>query len=481
MMENHNHHSDALCRKASTTALDWALTMSPFRRWAVSQGDKKLHDFFVIQNRDHIPCRVQEMRYKISSNLLHELDRAQTESRLSKKVREGFIRVFLGQVMTGEAQRMRPFKETYGFEPPSFLTISPTQKCNLLCQGCYAMSSSANRATLPHEIFCRILRDKKEQWGSHLTIISGGEPLMYESDGKGLLDAAREFSDCYFMFYTNGTLIDDEMASRMADLGNISPAISIEGWEQETDARRGKGVYKKIERALDALRKHGLVFGVSMTANRNNAEVLLSDKFVDYLFDEKGAIYAWIFHYMPIGRSSTIEMMVTPEQRRWMLQKESELMFQKKRFLIDFWNGGPLSAGCISAGRTGGYFYIDWNGNISPCVFFPYYVDNIFDVYKSNRTLSSVLSNPLFQSIRSWQQRYRSNGSPNETHNLYIPCPIRDHYEFARDAIDRHSAKPMDEAAACALEDPAYYTGMVDYGKKTANLLDPIWKKDIYD
>jgi|WetSurMetagenome_2_1015567.scaffolds.fasta_scaffold510045_2 hypothetical protein len=39
----------------------------------------------------------------------------------------------------------------------------------------------------------------------------------------------------------------------------------------------------------------------------------------------------------------------------------------------------------------------------------------------------------------------------------------------------------MDEAAACAIEDKEYHSGMVDYGKKTAELLDPIWKKDIYD
>jgi MoaA/NifB/PqqE/SkfB family radical SAM enzyme len=409
------------------------------------------------------------------------LDRAQSEGRLSAKARKGFLRVFIGQVMTGEAERMRPFKENHGFEPPSFLTISPTQKCNLQCHGCYAMSSSSNQASLPYDVFSRIIRDKKEQWGSHLTIVSGGEPLLYSSGGKGLLDIAHKFNDCYFMIYTNGTLIDDKMAERLADLGNISPAISIEGWEKETDARRGKGVFKKIEKALDALRKQGVIFGVSMTATQKNAEVLLSDELIKHLLDDKGAIYAWIFQYMPIGRSSALDLMITPEQRKWMLQRESDLMFKEKRFLIDFWNGGPLSAGCISAGRTGGYFYIDWNGNISPCVFFPYSVDNILKVYESNRSLSSVLSNPLFQSIRKWQHEYRGDGKPEETCNLYIPCPIRDHFEFAHEAIQRHKAKPMDSSAACALDDKAYYEGMVNYGKKTAELLNPIWNKDVFD
>jgi len=390
------------------------------------------------------------------------------------------IRVFLGHVLTGESERMRPFREAHGYEPPSFLTISPTQKCNLMCKGCYAMSSSADRASLSYDVFRRILIDKKQQWGSHLTVISGGEPLMYKSKGKGLLDIMKEFDDCYFLMYTNGTLIDDETAAQMSELGNITPALSVEGWEPETDGRRGKGVFRKIEKAMDHLRRRGVPFGISITATRQNAEVVLSDKFLDHFFTEKGAIYAWLFQYMPIGRSSTLDMMVTPEQRQWMLKRESELIFGKKMFLIDFWNGGALSVGCISAGRAGGYFYIDWNGNISPCVFFPYSIDNIYHMYESNRSLSSILSAPLFESIRSWQQDYRRNGGENRTQNLFLPCPIRDHYGFAHDAISRFDAKPMDSEAARAIQDQGYRVGMVEYGRKTADLLNPMWEEEIY-
>ncbi len=471
---------DALWKTISTRALDIALRQKPIRQWALAQGDKRLHDFFVNQNSEKNPLKVQEMRCLAISNLLHALDKACDEGRLSDGVRRGLIRVFLGQVITGESKRMRPFRERYGFEPPSFLTISPTQKCNLQCTGCYAMSSSNNHATLSYGIFRRILQDKKQQWGSHLTVISGGEPLLYKSEGKTLLDIVREFDDCYFLVYTNGTLINDETAAQMAELGNISPALSVEGWEQDTDARRGTGVFRRIDKAMDHLRRHGVVFGVSITATRLNAETVLSDRFLDHLFGDKGAVYAWIFQYMPIGRSSSLDMMITPEQRRWMLHRESELIFGKKMFLVDFWNGGPLSAGCISAGRAGGYFYIDWNGNISPCVFFPYSIDNIYDVYESHRSLSSLLSSPLFKSIRSWQQDYKRNVSGYRTQNLFVPCPIRDHYEFAQEAIARFHAEPMDEEAGRAIEDQAYHAGMIEYGRKTADLLDPIWQEQIY-
>ena len=173
------------------------------------------------------------------------------------------------------------------------------------------------------------------------------------------------------MMYTNSTLIDREAARRMAELGNITPAISVEGWEKETDERRGAGVFRKIQRAMENLREAGVPFGVSVTGTRKNAETVLSDEFMDYYFRQQGAVYGWLFQYMPIGRSFDVDLMVTAEQRKWMLEKELRLIFERDLFLIDFWNGGPMSLGCISAGRSGGYFYIDWNGNVAPCVFFP--------------------------------------------------------------------------------------------------------------
>ena len=42
--------------------------------------------------------------------------------------------------------------------------------------------------------------------------------------------------------YTNGTLIDEKMAQRMAEVGNITPAISVEGFEKKTDERGRRNV-----------------------------------------------------------------------------------------------------------------------------------------------------------------------------------------------------------------------------------------------
>jgi len=114
--------------------------------------------------------------------------------------------------------------------------------------------------------------------------------LMYRSERKDLFDILRENQDQYFMMYTNGTLIDREAARRLAELGNLTPVISVEGWERETDARRGQGVFTRILQAMENLRACGVSFGISMTATRENAEIILSDGLIDYYFKEQGAI-----------------------------------------------------------------------------------------------------------------------------------------------------------------------------------------------
>lgn len=463
----------------SEEALDAIVRIGPIRRWALKRGERQLHEYYVENNADRFPERVQRLRYQILSNLLNAFDHAFSEGRISSSAWRGLVRVFVGQVVAGEDERMRPFRERFGYDPPSFLTISPTQQCNLCCTGCYAASSAKNRATLSHDILARVLRDKRDEWGSHFTVISGGEPFLYSSGGRDLFDVMREFPDIYFMIYTNGTLIDDALAARIAAAGNISPAISVEGWERETDARRGRGVFHRIEKAMHSLRKHGVVFGVSMTATRENAEALLSDEYVDFLFRDQGAVYGWVFQYMPIGRRYTVDLMVTPDQRLWMLERELEMIERKKLFIVDFWNGGVLSAGCLAAGRSGGYFHIDWNGNVSPCVFFPYHIDNVYDIYRENRSLSSVLESPVFKTLRAWQHSYQGKEPAQKMKNMFIPCPMRDHYSFARDLIQRSGAQPVNEEAALAIQDAEYGERMEEYDQRLSRLFDPVWEKAI--
>src|SRR6056297_491309 len=119
---------------------------------------------------------------------------------------------------------------------------------------------------------------------SRFVTISGGEPFVYKSEGKTLLDIFEKYNDVFFLVYTNGTLITPKVADRLAKAGNVTLAISVEGFERETDARRGKGVFKKILQAFENLRNAGVPFGTSVTPTSQNVDLLLTDEFYDYYF-----------------------------------------------------------------------------------------------------------------------------------------------------------------------------------------------------
>ena len=300
--------------------------------------------------------------------------------------------------------------------------------------------------------------------------------MAYHSEGKGILDAAEKHPDIFFLMYTNGTLINDRVATRLAEVGNITPALSVEGWRERTDARRGPGVYEKVLAAMERLRSVGVPFGISLTATRDNVEEILSDEFIDFFFQQQGAMYGWILHYMPIGRAFTLNLMPTPRQRLWMWRRSWEIIHQRRLFLADFWNHGTLSDGCISAGRStgGGYLYIDWNGAVSPCVFVPYSPVNVKEIYARGGNLDDIWAEPFFAGLRNWQDQYRNGDRPPG--NWLMPCPIRDHHREFRRLLAQYEPEPTDENARDALLDEGYARGMAEYDAAYQTLCDPIWE-----
>ncbi len=442
--------------------------------------EKKVYNSIVENNPKKRPRKVQEYKYHMLMSMLwsvlRNIDRGIISHEYTKRAVETLVKgALLGNKEQREANEK--FKEKYGEAPPAFVVISPTMVCNLRCKGCYAASHSGARISLPYSIVKRILQEIHDFWGARFTVISGGEPLMYKDDGKTILDIFREFPDMFFLMYTNGTLIDEEKAKRMAELGNITPAISVEGYEEQTDERRGKGVYRKVLQAFENLRKYGVAFGASITATRYNAPLLIDPEFYDFYFEEQGISYMWIFQYMPIGRGIDTHLMPTPEQRLKMLQRWEKCLQEKRRFVADFWNSGIVSDGCIAYGRPGGYLYIDWNGNIMPCVFVPYYVDNIKELYAQGKTINDALFSEFFKKGREWQYRYgyKFGAKPG---NWFMPCSIRDHYDNFKKHI-ASKVKPEDENAKIALEDPDYHKAMVEYDEKYRELTEKLWTEKI--
>jgi MoaA/NifB/PqqE/SkfB family radical SAM enzyme len=461
--------------KTLTSLIPFAVNNKWIRPWLLKNMENRIYKDLIKENPDNRPLKVQEDKYYMGRAIFRSVDRAIKKGNLSEKSTRGLIRVFLGNVFFGGFYQRMTYVEKYGERPPVFMTLSPGKQCNLKCKGCYAASGAEFKEKLSWDVLSEIIDQAREFWGMRFFVISGGEPLMYERQGKTLLDLYEKYDDSYFLMYTNGTLIDKKMAERMAELGNVTPAISVEGMKKETDWRRGNGVFDRILVAMGNLRAAGVPFGISVTATKHNLDVITTSEFRDFSFHKMGSIYGWIFQYMPIGREYTLELMPTPEQRAKLYEWEWQLLRKEDIFVADFWSTATASDGCIAGARPGGYFYIDWNGDVMPCVFVPYTVDNVNEVFKRGGNLNDIIHSDFFKSIREWQYDYAYKRKPEEHGNWIMPCFIRDHHETFLEVAEKYNIKPADKDAGYALHDKGYNEGLIKYDKRMEELTDPVW------
>jgi len=461
---------------AVTTLTNLILSNKLTRNLAMKKVDKMLYKHFMENDNPLYSKEVRFDRYSGMKSMLTGLLKNMDKGILSKEAAKKIVNTLVSGAMLGCEERKQAieiYKQKYGEEPPAFFVLSPTKRCNLTCEGCYASSESMCSETLEWDLVDKLMTDLHDNLGMRFFVISGGEPMMYESQGHKILDLPRKFKDSFFLMYTNGTLITQEVADEMAELGNITTAISVEGYEKETDERRGKGVYARILKAFEHLRNAKMPFGVSVTATSKNYDVLMTDEFYDKYFDELGVSYMWMFQYMPIGRHFNTELMIKPAQRFELFKKWKHTIREKHQFVADFWNSAELTSGCISCGKH--YFYIDWNGNIMPCVFIPYYKDNVRELYDSGRNIMDAMHSDLFTKGREWQKKnFCQNG---KVCNLLKPCFIRDNHRSFMEVIEQcEGIKGEDEAAEEALHSKQYHEDLYKFDDELDKILDPYWE-----
>lgn len=259
---------------------------------------------------------------------------------------------------------------------------------------------------------------------SFFSFILGGEPLVRKAD---IIRLCETHPDCQFSAFTNGTLIDEAFADEMLRVKNFIPAISVEGFEEDTDFRRGIGTFKKVEKAMSILKAKRLPFGISCCYTSKNVHIIGSEEYFDQMI-EWGAKFCWFFTYMPIGNSAVPELMVSAEQRKFMYEQVRKFRGTKPLFTLDFWNDGEYVDGCIAGGRR--YLHVNANGDIEPCAFIHYSDSNIRE-----KTLLEALQSPLFMA-------YHDRQPFNENH--LRPCPLLDNPDALVEMVETSGAHSTD-------------------------------------
>ncbi|MHC1750080.1 MAG: radical SAM protein [Cellulosilyticaceae bacterium] len=372
---------------------------------------------------------------------------------IDTKVRKQVFKNFLiNSAVLGMRKKEKMAKE-HDCNIPWAILMDPTSACNLHCTGCWA-SEYGDKLSLDFETLDKIITEGKEL-GVYMYIYSGGEPLVRKKD---IIALCEKHHDCQFLSFTNGTLIDEAFADEMVRVGNFIPAISVEGFEEETDMRRGEGTYKAVVHAMEILKEKKLPFGFSTCYHKYNTHNVGSEAYIDKMV-ELGCKFGWYFTYMPVGKDAPTDLIATAEQRAYMYQQIRKFRSEKPIFTMDFWNDGEFVGGCIAGGRS--YLHINANGDIEPCAFIHYSDTNI-----KEKSLLEALQAPLFMA-------YRSNQPFNDNH--LRPCPLLDNPGRLAEMVEAsgaHSTEALDPEDVVALSGKCK-----EAAENWAPIADTLWEQ----
>ncbi len=386
------------------------------------------------------------------NNSMHKLLWSLWED-IDEKVLKTIFQNFLVNANFVGWPRQEELRRRYNCNIPWTILLDPTSACNLHCIGCWA-AEYGNKLNLSFDEIDSILTQGKEL-GVYFYIYTGGEPLVRKQD---LIAIARKHHDCAFMAFTNGTLIDEEFANDLLSVKNFVPVISVEGFEEATDARRGEGTYAKAVRAMALLKAKRLPFGISCCYTSRNIDSLASDAYFDQMI-AWGAKFVWYFHYMPVGNDAVPDLLPTPEQRQYMYRRIRELRSTKPIFAMDFQNDGEYVSGCIAGGRR--YFHINAAGDADPCVFIHYSDSNIRE-----KNLLDILRSPLFRAYH--------DGQPFNQNHLR-PCPMLENPKILQELVRKTGAKSTDPEAPESAEHLC--AKCVQYAQNWAPVAEKLWQE----
>lgn len=370
---------------------------------------------------------------------------------LDSGVRKTFFENFIfNSALKGSAIQYEAAEKNHCNVPWAIL-MDPTSACNLHCTGCWA-AEYGHHLNLDFDTLDSIVKQGKEL-GTYMYIYTGGEPLVRKED---LIRLCEKHSDCEFLSFTNGTLIDENFCMEMLRVKNFIPAISLEGFEESNDGRRGKGVYEKVMNAMKLLKEYKLPFGISTCYTSKNFEDVSSEKFYDLMI-ESGALFVWFFHYMPVGNAAVPELLPTAKQREEMYHRIRQFRDTKPIFGMDFQNDGEFVGGCIAGGRS--YFHINAKGDAEPCVFIHYSNANVHDT-----SILNILKSPIFQA-------YHDNQPFNNNH--LRPCPMLENPEYLRKLVKDTGAESTDYQEPEKVDDLC--DKCMDYSKNWKPTADRLW------
>lgn len=224
-----------------------------------------------------------------------------------------------------------------------------TKTCNLECIHCYA---SAKKNKFPGEMTtdeAKAMIDDLADFHVPALLMSGGEPLVRPdilelaeyATGKGIR----------VTFSTNGILITEEKAKRLAEIGVTYCGISVDGDEPRHDHMRAKkGAFQETLKGIRNCRKYGIRVGVRFTVTSENIDDIDA---IFTLVEKEDVGRLCIYHLVYSGRGAYLSGIDVPNDRK-------RIFMDKLIRQVDKWNaeGRDIEVMTVDNHADGPFIYL---------------------------------------------------------------------------------------------------------------------------
>lgn len=190
----------------------------------------------------------------------------------------GISKLYCGTISPSDAlrygrrsRRMPHHLLQFSEDKKPIVVWNATRRCNLACVHCYSRSDAQCSDEEMSTVQGKALIDMLADFGVPVLLFSGGEPLAREDTPELAAYAAER--GLHTVVSTNGTLIDNEMAERLKNIGLSYVGVSLDGMQATHDRFRGRnGAFEAALRGIRACRDVGLKVGLRYTITRHNVQ-----------------------------------------------------------------------------------------------------------------------------------------------------------------------------------------------------------------
>jgi radical SAM protein with 4Fe4S-binding SPASM domain len=287
---------------------------------------------------------------------------------------------------------------------PLIMSWNVTRECNMKCSHCYI---NATEKKLKNELTTqesKALMDQIYQVSRPLLVLSGGEPLLRPDifeliqygSAKGLKMGLG----------SNGSLIDDAVATKLKAAGIATVSISLDSHipTQHDEFRGVPGAWEKAVNACKALRKNNVLVQVNTTLTQQNYNQI--DDIMS-LAEGIGVENFHLFFLVPTGRGTKITD-ISPQKYEDMITNTFAKVSKHRLNVrpscapqfMRIAKGMGLDMRQWIRGCIAGMYYcrIYPNGDVTPCPYLPIKLGNVreksFKEIWTNSDIFKALRNP---------------------------------------------------------------------------------------